>query len=124
MQIINNTNQTKLGIEELYKCIDYAIDKTFEKVKSKMSSYLTTNMLITRAIEILEECDKDETRIADLQSGDPEKIKKVFQGCIDGFFTDLEGGYDCCAHVAEHFYHTALDIIARLYLDMPIKYDL
>lgn len=71
----------------------------------------------TKAVN--EEIDK---KIEALKTGDKEKIKEFFQGCLDLFYDDLEGGWDCFGREADHFNNTALEIIARLYLNEPITY--
>lgn len=88
-------------------------------------------MLIQKAIEALGELvtienetflSEDRDNLDCLKTGDERKIEEVFRYYLDGFDVDLEGGWDCCCCEQEHFLHTALEIIARLYLDKPILY--
>lgn len=93
-------------------------------------------ILIKKAIEILEDLklfvrkytNSEEVlknikkEIEVLKTGDEEKIKEFFRGHLYGFDEDLEDGWDCFGHAEEHFNHTALEILARLYLDKPIAY--
>lgn len=87
-------------------------------------------ILIKKAIEILEDLKlftniegqlKDiEEEVEVLKTGDEERIKRFFRSYLYGFEEDLEDGWDCFGRVGEHFNHTALEVLARLYLDKPI----
>lgn len=93
-------------------------------------------ILIKKAIEILEDLKlfvhkytnseerlkniKEEIEV--LKTGDEGKVKEFFQSHLYGFEEDLEDGWDCFDSQGEHFDHTALEILARLYLDKTIAY--
>lgn len=99
---------------------DILVKKAIEILKDlKPIDNYANDVFKTWAKAVREEIDK---KIEVLETGDKRKIEKFFQGCLDLFFDDLEGGWDCCGREADHFNNTALEIIARLYLDEPITY--